>query len=68
MMVVSVKQLNLVEARWKKMKKEFFLLRLEAGKACHFKYNLKGIAGLINVWKHNDSFILTWEECENGDQ
>ena len=32
------------------------------------KYKENGQAGMVNIWFHHDHFVLTWEECKDGDQ
>lgn len=37
-------------------------------RALGYKYKDAGLAGLINVWFYENKFVLTWEECRDGDQ
>ena len=50
------------------MTREGFLKRLSAGKVVNCTYRCDGLAGLISAWIYNGRFILTWEECRDGDQ
>ena len=50
------------------MKYETFVKRLEKGKSNHYIYKKNGLEGLISVWKYNSLYILTWEECKEGEQ
>ena len=50
------------------MKMETFEIRLEGGKANNFIYSKNGKEGLVSIWKHGSSFIITFEECNKGDQ
>jgi hypothetical protein len=50
------------------MKLQTFTSRLEAGKSNSLIYSADGKEGLIEVWKHMDSYIVTWEECPPGKQ
>lgn len=45
-----------------------FKNRLEQGKANNLVYSRESQTGLVTVWKHEQSFILTWEECPQGMQ
>ncbi|RLS47677.1 MAG: hypothetical protein DWH84_00210 [Planctomycetota bacterium] len=45
-----------------------FARRLEEGKANNLTYSKDGNEGLISIWKHESSLILTWEECPKGEQ
>jgi hypothetical protein len=45
-----------------------FTKRLDEGKANNFTYFHDGREGLVTVWKHAQSVILTWEECPAGEQ
>ena len=31
-------------------------------------YASDGKEGLVNIWKHANCYILTWEECPAGEQ
>jgi hypothetical protein len=46
------------------MKREGLIKRLEAGKASVYKYSKNGLNGMVNIWKYNNDYIITWEECE----
>jgi hypothetical protein len=48
--------------------REGFLNRLRSGKSAICIYQEDGKSGLINTWLHEQQFILTWEECLDGDQ
>jgi hypothetical protein len=50
------------------MTPEGFLRRLGAGKVVNCVYRRDGLSGLISAWPHGGGFVLTWEECRNGDQ
>ncbi len=45
-----------------------FLRRLRSGKVVNCLYWKGELAGLISAWPHAGAFILTWEECRDGDQ
>jgi hypothetical protein len=50
------------------MSTDGFLLRLRSGKAVNCVYRLNDLVGLISSWLHDGAFVLTWEECRDGDQ
>jgi hypothetical protein len=50
------------------MTSEGFLRRLLAGKVVNCTYHRDGLAGLISAWPYGGGFVLTWEECREGDQ
>lgn len=50
------------------MKYETFIQRVESGKSNSLTYSADNIEGLINVWKHSNKYIVTWEECPPGEQ
>ena len=50
------------------MTAEGFLARLKNGKAVNCVYRLGELSGLISSWRYDDAFVLTWEECRDGDQ
>ena len=50
------------------MTSEGFLRRLRTGKVVNCIYRLGELAGLISAWPHDGGFVLTWEECRDGDQ
>jgi hypothetical protein len=50
------------------MTRDGLIKRLKAGKACNLKYNNNDFSGMVNIWSYNDEYILTWEECKNGNQ
>lgn len=50
------------------MTPQTFQNRIMAGKANNLVYSGNGKEGLICVWKYEDSFVLTWEECPAGEQ
>lgn len=50
------------------MQIETFIARIESGKSCSHLYKRDGKESMINVWKHLQSYILTWEECLPGKQ
>jgi hypothetical protein len=45
-----------------------FLTRIESGKVNNLIYSTDGKEGLVSVWKHEGAYVLTWEECNAGDQ
>jgi hypothetical protein len=45
-----------------------FMRRLAGGKVNNFTYTHTSKEGLVSVWKHAGSFVLTWEECPKGSQ
>jgi hypothetical protein len=47
---------------------EGFLRRLDDGKVVNCLYRTGEFAGLISAWAHDGRFVLTWEECLDGDQ
>lgn len=51
------------------MTPEGFLRRLRAGKAVNCVYRRdEEHTGLISAWAYDGRFVLTWEECRDGDQ
>lgn len=50
------------------MKRETFLHRLTTGKTLNRLYEEGGRAGIVKIWRYEDSFVLTWEECPIGEQ
>ena len=50
------------------MTREKFINRLNSHHAASYRYTGAGLAGLVNVWFYLDTFVLTWEECKDGDQ
>lgn len=40
--------------------------RIEAGKAASILYRDDAVEGLISMWRHERSVIVTWEECPPG--
>jgi hypothetical protein len=50
------------------MSPDGFLRRLRSGKAVNCVYRAGELAGLISAWPHGGAFVLTWEECRDGDQ
>lgn len=45
-----------------------FEKRLNDRKANNLTYSKDGLDGLVTVWMHDSSIILTWEECPKGEQ
>ena len=45
-----------------------FVKRLSSGQANHYTYSAGGLTGLVSVWRHDGSFIMTREECPLGQQ
>ncbi len=41
---------------------------LSRGTALYYKYKNNGQAGMVNIWFYKDRFIISWEECKDGDQ
>lgn len=50
------------------MSPDGFLQRLRSGKAVNCVYKSGALAGLISAWPYGGGFVLTWEECRDGDQ
>jgi hypothetical protein len=50
------------------MSPDGFLKRLRSGKAVNCIYRVGELQGLISAWPHGGAFVLTWEECREGDQ
>lgn len=50
------------------MSSEGFLRRLRTGKVVNCTYRRDELSGLISAWPHGGGFVLTWEECRDGDQ
>jgi len=50
------------------MTKEGFLERLRTGKVVSCTYRSGEMAGLLSAWAYEGRFILTWEECRDGEQ
>jgi len=50
------------------LSREGFLRRLDAGKAVNCVYRAGELSGLLSAWRHEEEFVLTWEECRDGDQ
>lgn len=42
--------------------------RLNKHRAVSYRYKNGKLAGLVNTWFYQEHFILTWEECKDGDQ
>jgi len=42
--------------------------RLQDGKAVNLKYSKEGLSGIVNIWRYDNKYIITWEECEDGNQ
>lgn len=49
------------------MKIETFCQRLREGKSVNYVYEAEGNTGLVATWRHENVFVLTWEECADGD-
>jgi hypothetical protein len=49
------------------MDAETFCRCLLAGKRLTLTYK-DGLAGMVEVWRHGDRYVMTWEECEDGQQ
>lgn len=47
---------------------EGFHERLRAGTVVNCVYRAGELAGLISAWRYESAFVLTWEECRDGDQ
>ena len=45
-----------------------FLRRLRSGKRVSCIYRVGELTGLIEAWLHDGRFVLTWEECREGEQ
>ncbi len=50
------------------MTEETFRGFLSRHHAVFMKYKNEDRAGLVNVWFYDSNFILSWEECRDGDQ
>lgn len=50
------------------MSPETLRRRLEVGKCNNFQYAKGEQEGLVSVWRHQEAFILTCEECPAGGQ
>lgn len=50
------------------MTEETFRGFLSRHYAVFMKYKNEDRAGSVNVWFYNGNFILSWEECREGDQ
>ena len=48
------------------MKQETFAQRLSSGKVNNLTYSSNGKEGLISVWMHEGTYVLTWEEMPPG--
>ena len=44
------------------MKQKAFLKRLSENETNHYEYSTDGNVGFVNIWKHKNKIILTWEE------
>jgi hypothetical protein len=49
------------------MSPDGFLNRLRSGKSVNCVYRSGDLTGLISAWPHAGVFVLTWEECRDGD-
>lgn len=49
------------------MQLQTFNNRIHNGKSNRYLYSRDGHEGCVSVWKHEDSLILTWEECPAGE-
>lgn len=45
-----------------------FIARIEDSKVNNLIYQAEGKEGLVSVWKHEGAYVLTWEECPQGQQ
>jgi hypothetical protein len=50
------------------MTPDAFLERLRSGWVVNCTYRKDELAGLISAWPYDGAFVLTWEECRDGDQ
>jgi hypothetical protein len=50
------------------MTSDGFLRRLRVGKSVNCVYRRERLTGLIAAWPYEDRFVLTWEECPEGQQ
>jgi len=50
------------------MTKQNFRKLLSRGTAVHYKYKNDGQAGVVNIWLYKNRFVISWEECKDGDQ
>ena len=44
------------------------LRRLEDGRVANHRYVQGVLRGLVSAWRHQGRFVLTWEECRDGNQ
>ena len=44
------------------------LRRLEDGWVANHRYAQGVLRGMVSAWRHQGRFVLTWEECRDGDQ
>ena len=49
------------------MKIETFQQRLQSGKGVSHTYQADGKTGVVGIWRHEDKFVLTWEEFPEGE-
>lgn len=48
-----------------------FEAKLEGGRMLSFVYQptpSNDLTGIIEIWKYQGKYIVTWEECHQGDQ
>lgn len=50
------------------MQADTFEKRIRDGKVNNLVYSKGEMEGLVSVWKHESSIIVTWEECPKGEQ
>lgn len=50
------------------MTPETFESRLNTGRSNHHIYRMADTEGKVSVWKYEQNYILTWEECPTGRQ
>ncbi len=49
------------------MKIKTFQQRLQSGKGVNHTYQADGKTGIIGIRRHEDKFVLTWEEFPEGE-
>ena len=50
------------------MRLDTFLDRLEKNKSNVFTYSTANKENMVNVWRYEGKYVLTWEECPPGQQ
>ena len=50
------------------MTRNGFIEAVERGKSRYYRYATEKLEGMISVWKHEQKYVVTWEECPPGQQ